>query len=127
MSLTSDIALLDGQATPVSHTFTTTKVDQQGTTRIDTTALTGGSRVLSIKHQQVGSAKTGGVSDRHLISFIHKETDPTGVLQTATVNLTITVPQDPTNVGRGDVDNGIAFIKNLLTAGNVDRILRGES
>lgn len=121
--LSSTISLNDASA--ASKSFVQNKISETGSTRIDTTTNLSAPRTMVIGHTTSGQGAK--VVDRHLIQFSHNETDLAGNLQTAVVNVTISVPRAAA-ISRVEIDDLIAFARNFTgVSANIDSILRNES
>lgn len=118
MSLASNPSVSDGVA---AHTFDEIVRDASGTVRSDADRPRSAPRLLTIKHTMAGPNSKGAKVDRHLVS-VSDTTVTDGVPATATVNLSIVVPQTFT----GDIGKDFSIASGFLYE-NLASILRGES
>jgi len=124
ISLSADLA---GVAATNMNSFVLIKRGPLETERLHSASDLSNPELLIVKHQISGSEKTGGVIDRHLISFVRTERDVNAVAHRSVVNLTLTVPR----VGlfdNADMLRQVAFMANLMgDAARRNAILRNES
>lgn len=88
---------------------------------------------MTVKQQLIGKSKTGVSIRRSLVQA--KAVAPTTIVvagnsvsvnEEVTVNLTITTPTGLATLTATQRKDLVAFIRNFVTAGNVDRLVRGE-
>lgn len=107
-----------------AKSFVQIALDATGSTRIDSGTSLATPRLMLIKHTSVPAKGTTPALDRHLLSFSVKEADASNSTATATVNLTIAMPQSI--IDTTDVQHLIAFVKNFLSDANLASLLIGE-
>jgi hypothetical protein len=133
MSLT-DTLTLDG-ASGVEASFVLQGRDNQGSRRIDSASTLTEPRLLTVKHSKTGTG--ANAIDRHLIQFTRTELDAATIPRTATVNLTIAVPQSSV-FSAAEIQDMVAYLVDLISDGgftgsgfagvtNLGAILRSES
>lgn len=110
----------------VDSVFTKVKQMNDGAERVnEATSLTEPEK-LTIKHQEMNS-KEEGLRDRHLVSLTRTERDSeTGLLSTATVNITFTVPRNNL-FSAAEIERMFGLTVDLLDSATLAKVLRGES
>lgn len=120
MSFASPLVLKDAAA--ANENFIRLASDKSQVTYALQTATLNAPVTLTIGHQMT-SAQDG--SDRHLIKIARTVIGTDSKPRTAVLNCTISVPRNA--IARVDVNNCIAELREfLLSAANVDALLRGE-
>lgn len=124
---------LNNQAA-VANTFVEVGKDRVSGEWLNTTTSTATLDMrMHVKQQLIGRSKTGVAIRRSLVQA--KAIAPTTVVvggnstsvnEEITVNLTITTPVGLASLNSTQRQDLVAFIRNLLTSENVDRLARGE-
>lgn len=127
MAFTDPITMNDNSS--VLQTFTRTGQIQNGSDWVENDSILTDKRSILLRHSNAGPSKIKGAKPlrRHLVQMIHEKWNSTlGITDKATLNLTVTVDGAST-ITSTDLYNMLAMVKNFLTTGNLDKILRDET
>lgn len=127
------ITTLNNEAA-AAKTFTEIAKDRNSAEWLNTTDSTSALDIrLQVKQQLIGKSKTGVQIRRSLVSA--KAVAPTTVVlggnstsvnEEVTVNLTITTPVGLATLTATQRKDLVAFIRNFITAANVDALAQGQ-
>lgn len=98
-------------AAAASKTFTPTVSITGGTQYIDASVALTAPRIAVVKHT-IAPMTQSSAADRHFVQFSKTAYDATGKAHTSSVGITLVI--DRATVSSGDVDDLVAFAKNLL-------------
>jgi hypothetical protein len=123
--LTQDIVLVGDSASTRTYAQTAGPVEGSNTSIRKAPAATGELESLTIKHST--SLRNGTVVKRHLARLdLGKVNVTTQKQQVAGVYLVAEVPQD-TAITAAQISDMITQLKNLLSAGNITKLLNDEA
>lgn len=98
-------------AAAASKTFTPTVPLKDGVQYVDSSVALSAPRMAVVKHT-LGSSTQSNAIDRHYVQFTKTVYDAVGKAYQASVGISLVIPR--TNVTAADIDDLVAFAKNLL-------------
>lgn len=128
MAFTDPIVLQDNAA--ANQNFTRrTGITILGSDWVEDDATASNERTLAIRHSKAGPSVTPGAppKQRHLLQFqLRKYNSLIAKVEQFGINLTF-IDDASSSITAAEKYHVLAFAKNILTTGNLDKILRGES